>query len=102
MIRGRPTGWGSAAVSEFAADATDGWIAYAFQDEIDIVVGGQSIPHVAPSKISADERITGWDCPRAEVMVSFRTAKDETNIAQLIGRMVRAPLARRIDLNEHG
>lgn len=98
-------------VSEFAGDATDGWIAHAFQDEIDIVVGGHSIPHVAPSKISADERIkvvlfktslnTGWDCPRAEVMVSFRTAKDETNIAQLVGRMVRAPLARRIDSNEH-
>jgi type III restriction enzyme len=44
---------------------------------------------------------TGWDCPRAETMVSFRTAKDETNIAQLVGRMVRAPLARRVEDNEH-
>jgi hypothetical protein len=39
---------------------------------------------------------TGWDCPRAEVMVSFRPAKDETHITQLLGRMVRNPLARRV------
>ena len=40
---------------------------------------------------------TGWDCPRAEVLVSLRTAKDSTYIAQLIGRIVRQPLARRIE-----
>lgn len=40
---------------------------------------------------------TGWDCPRAEVMMSFRKANDHTLIAQLIGRMVRTPLARRIE-----
>lgn len=39
---------------------------------------------------------TGWDCPRAEVMMSFRRAVDATLIAQLVGRMVRSPLARRI------
>lgn len=39
---------------------------------------------------------TGWDCPRAEVLLSFRPAKDQTHIAQLLGRMVRNPLARRI------
>ena len=39
---------------------------------------------------------TGWDCPRAEVMFSQRVAGDHTYIAQLIGRMVRTPLARRI------
>lgn len=43
---------------------------------------------------------TGWDCPRAEVMVSLRTAKDTTYIAQLIGRMVRTPLARRVESDE--
>lgn len=43
---------------------------------------------------------TGWDCPRAEVMVSLRTARDDTYIAQLIGRMVRSPLARRINSDE--
>ena len=25
---------------------------------------------------------TGWDCPRAEVMMSFRRAQDPTSIAQ--------------------
>ena len=39
---------------------------------------------------------TGWDCPRAEVLVSLRRAEDYTYISQLIGRMVRTPLARRI------
>lgn len=39
---------------------------------------------------------TGWDCPRAEVMVSFRTAKEHTHITQILGRMVRNPLARRV------
>ncbi len=43
---------------------------------------------------------TGWDCPRAEVMVSLRTARDATYIAQLIGRMVRSPLAMRIETDE--
>ena len=39
----------------------------------------------------------GWDCPRAEVIYSERHRHDPTYIAQLIGRMVRTPLARRID-----
>ena len=39
---------------------------------------------------------TGWDCPRAEVLFSERAANDATHIAQVIGRMVRSPLARRI------
>jgi hypothetical protein len=45
----------------------------------------------------------GWevaDCPRAEVMVSFRAATDKTHITQLLGRMVRTPLARRIPGND--
>jgi len=43
---------------------------------------------------------TGWDCPRAEVMMSFRRAQDPTSIAQLVGRMIRTPLARRIESDE--
>ena len=46
--------------------------------------------------IAKDAVSTGWDCPRAEVLLSFRPAKDQTHIAQLLGRMVRNPLARRI------
>ena len=50
--------------------------------------------------IAKDAVSTGWDCPRAEVMVSFRHAKDRTHITQLLGRMVRTPLARRIPGND--
>jgi type III restriction enzyme len=39
---------------------------------------------------------TGWDCPRAETMMSFRSVQDYTYIAQLLGRVIRTPLARRI------
>ncbi|WP_082493822.1 hypothetical protein [Massilia sp. Leaf139] len=50
--------------------------------------------------IAKDAISTGWDCPRAEVMVSFRTVNDKTQITQLLGRMVRSPLARRIPGND--
>ena len=50
--------------------------------------------------IAKDAISTGWDCPRAEVMVSFRPAKDHTHITQLLGRMVRNPLARRVPGDE--
>ena len=72
--------------------------------------GGYNAPYIAPERvqeldwvrilIAKDAISTGWDCPRAEVMVSFRAASDKTHITQLIGRMVRAPLARRIPGNE--
>ncbi len=65
-------------------------------------INGLSVPHVEPSAITDDRRIrivffkenlsTGWDCPRAETMMSFRHAEDATYIAQLLGRMVRTPL----------
>lgn len=50
--------------------------------------------------VAKDAISTGWDCPRAEVMVSFRPAKDRTHITQLLGRMVRNPLARRVPGDE--
>jgi len=50
--------------------------------------------------IAKDAISTGWDCPRAEVMVSFRAASDRTHITQLLGRLVRSPLARRIPGND--
>lgn len=46
--------------------------------------------------VAKDAISTGWDCPRAEVLVSFRPAKDHDHIQQLLGRMVRTPLARRV------
>ncbi|OBJ98402.1 type III restriction endonuclease subunit R [Mycolicibacterium fortuitum] len=50
--------------------------------------------------VAKDAISTGWDCPRAEVMVSFRRAREETHITQLLGRMVRSPLARRVPGDE--
>lgn len=43
---------------------------------------------------------TGWDCPRAEILVSLRVAKDIDLITQIMGRMVRTPLARRVLTDE--
>ena len=73
-------------------------------DRPKIEVGAYEIPRVAAQDIQADTRIrvlvakdavsTGWDCPRAEVLVSLRPGKDATYITQLLGRMVRTPLAR--------
>ena len=51
--------------------------------------------------IAKDAISTGWDCPRAEVMVSFRPARENTHITQLLGRMVRSPLAMRIPGDEY-
>ena len=72
--------------------------------------GGYAVPYIAPERVQESEHVrillakeaisTGWDCPRAEVMVSFRAATDQTHITQLLGRMVRTPLARRIPGNE--
>ena len=83
-------------------------VCHAFQEQGTVLVGQHSraLDYVAPSDIEAKAGLqvvffkralsTGWDCPRAEVMMSFRTARDETLIAQLVGRMVRAPLAERV------
>lgn len=81
-------------------------LAHVFGDHSPIEVGDFVVPYVSPEKVQDQAHIrvlfakdaisTGWDCPRAEVMVSFRPAQDETHITQLLGRMVRTPLARRI------
>lgn len=72
----------------------------------ELSVGDRSIRKIEPSRIqdSSETKVvlfktaltTGWDCPRAEVMMSFRRSQDPTSIAQLIGRMIRTPLARSI------
>lgn len=72
--------------------------------------GNRHVPYISPERvhestwvrvlIAKDAISTGWDCPRAEVMVSFRAATDRTHITQLLGRMVRSPLARRIPGND--
>ena len=85
-------------------------MAHVFGDHALIELGGYVLPHVAPETVqdrthirvlfAKDAVSTGWDCPRAEVLVSFRPAKDETHITQLLGRMVRTPLARRVPGND--
>jgi type III restriction enzyme len=86
-------------------------LAHSFQEGTPVLLTDKTaIRYLAPSAIDADPFVkfvlfktslnTGWDCPRAEVMMSFRRAKDATYIAQLVGRMVRTPLARQIELDE--
>ena len=72
--------------------------------------GSRTVPYIEPQRVQESDWVrilvakdaisTGWDCPRAEVMVSFRAATDKTHITQLLGRMVRTPLARRISGND--
>lgn len=72
--------------------------------------GKYDAPYISPERVQQSDHVrillakdaisTGWDCPRAEVMVSFRSATDKTHITQLLGRMVRTPLARRIPGND--
>lgn len=86
-------------------------IAHSFQDHTTLLAGDKRVRYIAPQDIQEDPSLrvvlfkealtTGWDCPRAEVMFSFRTAQDSTYIAQLIGRMVRTPLARRVSTNDY-
>lgn len=85
-------------------------LAHSFQEGTRVTVGDHEIRYLSPPDVQTDSDVrvvffktslnTGWDCPRAEVMVSFRTATDATLIAQLVGRMVRTPLARRIESDE--
>jgi type III restriction enzyme len=81
-------------------------LAHALMDKVSLKISDRTIRYIDPSRIDDDGDVsvvffkmalsTGWDCPRAEVMMSFRSAHDQTYIAQLLGRMVRTPLARRI------
>lgn len=85
-------------------------IVHCFQDKEEIQYGGCIIRRMDASRIqdTPDVKVvlfktaltTGWDCPRAEVMMSFRRSVDATTIAQLVGRMIRTPLARRIESDE--
>jgi type III restriction enzyme len=85
-------------------------VAHVFGEHTTQTFGKYFVPYIEPQRvqdetwvrilIAKDAISTGWDCPRAEVMVSFRPAVDQTYIAQLLGRMVRTPLARRIPGSE--
>ncbi|MCI7306184.1 MAG: DEAD/DEAH box helicase family protein [Trueperella sp.] len=85
-------------------------VANVFGEHQDLKIAGYHVPYLKPQEVQdrtwcrvllAKTAIsTGWDCPRAEVLVSFRPASDPTHITQLLGRMIRTPLARRIPGNE--
>ncbi|MGN8782302.1 DEAD/DEAH box helicase [Acidaminococcus fermentans] len=84
-----------------------GCFANVFGEHEDIKTTVANIPYCPPEDVAANTDIrvlfakdavsTGWDCPRAEVIYSRRKRNDPTYIAQLIGRMIRTPLARRIE-----
>ncbi len=87
-----------------------GEVVHAFGETRSIEINGLEVPYAEPSGINDNRKIklvffkeslsTGWDCPRAEAMMSFRSAKDATYIAQLLGRMVRTPMQMRIQVDE--
>ncbi|CCH69548.1 conserved hypothetical protein [Phycicoccus elongatus Lp2] len=85
-------------------------VAHVLGDHTTATYGPYSVRYVSPERVQDDTSVrvliakdgisTGWDCPRAEVLMSFRPAKDATHITQLLGRMVRTPLAMRIPGND--
>lgn len=87
-----------------------GEVAHCFGEETAVELNGLQIPHIKASEIADDHKIkvvffkealsTGWDCPRAETMMSFAVRNDPTYIAQLLGRMVRTPLQMRVMRDE--
>lgn len=84
----------------------EGEVVHTFGSTGTIEVNGLAVPHIEPSEIADNRKVrvvmfkenlsTGWDCPRAETMMSFRHAEDATYIAQLLGRMIRTPLQSKI------
>jgi type III restriction enzyme len=89
----------------------EGEVVHTFGDTASTMqINGLNVPYVEPSAIAEDKRIrlvffkeslsTGWDCPRAETMMSFRHASDATYIAQLLGRMIRTPMQMHIQVDE--
>lgn len=88
----------------------EGEVVHCFGDKSDIVINGLKVRYEEPSRIQDDDSIklvffkeslsTGWDCPRAETMMSFRRAVDSTYIAQLLGRMIRTPMQMHIQVDE--
>lgn len=90
---------------------TKGEVVHTFgETDGSLTIAGLDVPYEEPSRIQDNRKIkvvffkenlsTGWDCPRAETMMSFRHAKDATYIAQLLGRMVRTPMQMRIQVDE--
>lgn len=103
----REIGKALATVFEQIQDLPRDSVAHVFGEHATQQFGPFAVPYISPEMVqdatwvrilvAKDAISTGWDCPRAEVMLSFRSASDRTHITQLLGRMVRTPLARRIE-----
>lgn len=89
----------------------DGEVVHTFgQTTSTIQINGVAVRYLEPSRIADEKNVkvvffkenlsTGWDCPRAETMMSFRRATDATYIAQLLGRMVRTPMQMHIQVDD--
>lgn len=84
-------------------------VVHTFSGTGDININGLTVHHIEPEKIADDRKAvvvlfkeslsTGWDCPRAETMMSYRRAEGATYIAQLLGRMVRTPLGSHVEVD---
>lgn len=89
----------------------EGEVVHCFGEGSVLELNGLRIPHAKASEIVDDHKIrvvffkealsTGWDCPRAETMMSFAVRNDPTYIAQLLGRMIRTPLQMRVTRDEY-
>lgn len=108
-----PSDPSEASLTEIVQVLLDEWdglkaenIVNVFGEHTDLALGGHTVTYRRPEDIQDDNDVrvvlgkdaitTGWDCPRAEVLFSLRKSKDYTTIAQMIGRIVRTPLARRV------
>ncbi len=91
-------------------DLTSNYVRHVLGDHATQSFGSWEVSWIEPQRVQETSEVrvliakdaisTGWDCPRAEVLLSFRPARDHTHITQLLGRMVRTPLARRIPGDE--
>ncbi len=97
-------------IEEKAGRFKEGEVVHCFGEGTVLEFNGLNIPHAKASEIADNHQIkvvlfkealsTGWDCPRAETMMSYATRSDPTYIAQLLGRMVRTPLQMRVSRDE--
>ena len=91
---------------EYGGPLNESEVVHTFGSTGTIYINGLKVEHIQPEDIVNDPRIkvvffkenlsTGWDCPRAEALMSYRHAEDATYIAQLLGRMIRTPQQRRV------
>ena len=89
----------------------DDEVVHTFGEKATLTINGRTVRYEEPSRIEQNKDVkvvlfkdalsVGWDCPRAETMISFRKANDATYIAQLLGRMFRTPLAQSVTTDEY-